>query len=51
MAITRFALCSSFDGSQNREELEAFWEITEIFPSSLLHWVRHLTKTIQKGEL
>ncbi|TGK82598.1 hypothetical protein EHQ24_08560 [Leptospira noumeaensis] len=49
--ITIFALCSSFDGSLNKEELEAFREITEISPSWLLDRVRHLTVTIQKGEL
>lgn len=49
--IATFALCSSFDGSLNKEELEAFSEITEISPSWLLERVRFLSATIRKGEL
>lgn len=49
--IAIFALCSSFDGTLNKEELEAFREITEISPSWLLDRVRILSETIRKGEL
>ncbi|TGL92470.1 hypothetical protein EHQ68_01265 [Leptospira congkakensis] len=49
--IVIFALCSSFDGSLNNEELNAFQEITEVSPSWLLDRVHHLAATIRKGEL
>ncbi|MCW7494595.1 hypothetical protein ND861_17960 [Leptospira sp. 2 VSF19] len=49
--IAIFALCSSFDGSLNKEELDAFREITDLSPSWLLERVSHLSETIMKGEL
>lgn len=49
--IAIFALCSTFDGSLNREELNAFQDITDLSPSWLLDRVRHLSETIRKGEL
>ncbi|PJZ83134.1 LBF_2804 family protein [Leptospira harrisiae] len=50
-SISVFALCSTFDGSLNKEELNAFQEITDISPVWLLDRVRHLGETIDKGEL
>ncbi|TGK81056.1 hypothetical protein EHQ31_11185 [Leptospira montravelensis] len=49
--IAIFALCSSFDGTLNKEELQAFEEITDLSPTWLLDRVRHLSETIKKGEL
>ncbi|MGE8721426.1 LBF_2804 family protein [Leptospira terpstrae] len=49
--IAIFALCSSFDGTLNKEELEAFRDITDISPTWLLDRVRILSETIRKGEL
>ncbi|TGK51635.1 hypothetical protein EHQ16_13880 [Leptospira kanakyensis] len=49
--VAIFALCSSFDGSLNKEELNAFRDITEVSPSWLLDRVHHLATTIRRGEL
>ncbi|EOQ95389.1 hypothetical protein LEP1GSC195_3859 [Leptospira wolbachii serovar Codice str. CDC] len=49
--IAIFALCSSFDGTLNKEELEAFRDITDLSPTWLLDRVKILSGTIGKGEL
>ncbi|TGM87052.1 hypothetical protein EHQ99_00710 [Leptospira bouyouniensis] len=49
--ISVFAICSSFDGKLNEEELHAFSELTHLSPATILTQVRHLSETIQKGEL
>lgn len=49
--ISIFAICSSFDGKLNVEELHAFSALTHLSPSWILERVRHLSETIQNGEL
>ncbi|XDD42279.1 hypothetical protein AB3N58_13380 [Leptospira sp. WS60.C2] len=49
--ISIFAICASFDGKLNEEELVAFQGLSVHSPSWILDRVRHLSRTIQKGEL
>lgn len=49
--ISIFAICASFDGKLNTEELNAFSGLSEHSPTWILDRVRHLSATIQKGEL
>ncbi|TGL56910.1 LBF_2804 family protein [Leptospira jelokensis] len=49
--VAIFAICASFDGTLNAEELSAFSGLSEHSPTWILDRVRHLSATIQKGEL
>lgn len=49
--VSVFAICASFDGKLNAEELNAFVGLSEHSPNWILERVRFLSRTIQKGEL
>lgn len=49
--VSIFAICASFDGKLNAEELNAFVGLSEHSPSWILDRVQSLSATIQKGEL
>ncbi|MBL0955387.1 MAG: hypothetical protein IBJ01_11520 [Leptospira sp.] len=49
--VSIFAICASFDGKLNAEELNAFEGLSDHSPTWILERVRFLSATIQKGEL
>lgn len=49
--VSVFAICASFDGKLNAEELNAFVGLSEHSPNWIFEQVRFLSATIQKGEL
>ncbi|TGL51339.1 hypothetical protein EHQ59_10555 [Leptospira kemamanensis] len=49
--VSVFAICASFDGKLNAEELNAFVGLSEHSPNWIFEQVRFLSATIQKGKL